>query len=69
MLLVREKTTHTIIIRSSLSKGRGVNTDQYMSMAAEGSWDEVTRVIGQAHSLVHQGGVSRIQSSWRVGTR
>lgn len=35
----------------------------------EGSWDEVMRVIGQAHSLVHQLGVVRIQTSMRVGTR
>ncbi|KDN60613.1 hypothetical protein CSUB01_02112 [Colletotrichum sublineola] len=36
---------------------------------AEGSWDDVFRVIGQAHSLVHQSGVVRIQSSMRVGSR
>ncbi|KAK4459149.1 hypothetical protein QBC42DRAFT_184177 [Cladorrhinum samala] len=35
----------------------------------EGSWDQVFRVIGQAHSLVHQGGVVRVQTSMRVGTR
>ncbi|CCF42063.1 hypothetical protein CH063_12161 [Colletotrichum higginsianum] len=35
----------------------------------EGSWDDVFRVIGQAHSLVHQSGVVRIQSSMRVGSR
>ncbi|KAJ9158436.1 hypothetical protein NKR19_g3290 [Coniochaeta hoffmannii] len=35
----------------------------------EGSWDDVFRVIGQAHSLVHQTGVVRIQTSMRVGTR
>ncbi|KAF6820680.1 hypothetical protein CMUS01_11511 [Colletotrichum musicola] len=35
----------------------------------EGSWDDVFRVIGQAHSLVHARGVVRIQSSMRVGTR
>lgn len=35
----------------------------------EGSWDEVFKVIGQAHSLVHQTGVVRIQTSMRVGTR
>ncbi|KAK2773341.1 cell wall biogenesis protein [Colletotrichum kahawae] len=37
--------------------------------AREGSWDDVFRVIGQAHSLVHQQGVVRIQSSMRVGSR
>ncbi|OIW33661.1 hypothetical protein CONLIGDRAFT_677427 [Coniochaeta ligniaria NRRL 30616] len=35
----------------------------------EGSWDEVFKVIGQAHSLVHQTGAVRIQTSMRVGTR
>ncbi|TAQ90904.1 hypothetical protein B7494_g754 [Chlorociboria aeruginascens] len=28
----------------------------------EGSWDAVMRVIGQAHSLLHQNGVLRIQT-------
>ncbi|KAI0846234.1 YkoF-like protein [Daldinia vernicosa] len=35
----------------------------------EGSWDDVMKVIGQAHSLVHSKGVVRVQSSMRVGTR
>ncbi|KAH7374709.1 YkoF-like protein [Plectosphaerella cucumerina] len=35
----------------------------------EGSWDDVFKVIGQAHSLVHQRNVVRIQTSMRVGTR
>ncbi|KAF2791755.1 cell wall biogenesis protein-like protein Ecm15 [Melanomma pulvis-pyrius CBS 109.77] len=35
----------------------------------EGSWDEVMRVIGQCHSLLHQNGVVRIQSDIRVGSR
>ncbi|TVY80550.1 UPF0045 protein ECM15, partial [Lachnellula suecica] len=35
----------------------------------EGSWDAVMKLIGQAHSLVHQNGVVRIQSDIRVGTR
>lgn len=40
-----------------------------MGTASEGSWDEVMRLIGQAHTLVHQGGVVRVQSDVRVGTR
>ncbi|KAG9521108.1 hypothetical protein KCU99_g5931, partial [Aureobasidium melanogenum] len=36
---------------------------------AEGSWDDVMRVIGQAHSLLHENGVVRIQSDIRVGSR
>jgi uncharacterized protein YqgV (UPF0045/DUF77 family) len=35
----------------------------------EGSWDEVMRVIGQAHCLLHTNGVVRIQSDIRVGSR
>lgn len=35
----------------------------------EGSWDEVMRVIGQAHSMLHASGVVRIQSDIRVGSR
>jgi len=35
----------------------------------EGSWDEVMRVVGQAHSLVHRTGAKRVQTSMRVGTR
>ncbi|KAI1505528.1 PLC-like phosphodiesterase [Biscogniauxia marginata] len=35
----------------------------------EGSWDDVMRVIGQAHSVVHSKGVVRVQTSMRVGTR
>lgn len=35
----------------------------------EGSWDEVMRLVGQAHSVVHEMGVGRVQSSMRVGTR
>lgn len=37
--------------------------------ALEGSWDEVMQVIGQAHSMLHQRGVVRIQSDIRVGSR
>ncbi|KIX93479.1 uncharacterized protein Z520_10899 [Fonsecaea multimorphosa CBS 102226] len=35
----------------------------------EGSWDDVMRLIGQAHTLLHQKGVVRIQSDIRVGSR
>ena len=37
--------------------------------STEGSWDEVMRVIGQAHCLLHANGVVRIQSDIRVGSR
>ncbi|EME44934.1 hypothetical protein DOTSEDRAFT_70850 [Dothistroma septosporum NZE10] len=35
----------------------------------EGSWDEVTKIIGQCHSLLHANGVVRIQSDIRIGSR
>ncbi|KAK3295878.1 YkoF-like protein [Chaetomium fimeti] len=35
----------------------------------EGNWDEVMKVVGQAHSVVHQAGAVRIQTSMRVGSR
>ncbi|KAH8805561.1 hypothetical protein F5884DRAFT_799815 [Xylogone sp. PMI_703] len=35
----------------------------------EGPWDAVTKLIGQAHSLVHQNGVARVQTDIRIGTR
>jgi len=35
----------------------------------EGSWDEVMKLIGQAHTLVHQNGVLRVQTDIRAGTR
>ncbi|KAK7536942.1 YkoF-like protein [Phyllosticta citribraziliensis] len=35
----------------------------------EGSWDDVMRLIGQCHAMLHQNGVVRIQSDIRIGTR
>ncbi|KAM7221418.1 YkoF-like protein [Rhypophila decipiens] len=35
----------------------------------EGSWDQVMRVIGQAHTLILNKGVPRIHTSMRIGTR
>ncbi|KAI0911474.1 YkoF-like protein [Ustulina deusta] len=46
-----------------------VHTMHSAGTTVEGSWDEVMRVIGQAHSVVHARGVVRVQSSMRVGTR
>ncbi|KAF7680411.1 cell wall biogenesis protein ecm15 [Alternaria burnsii] len=37
--------------------------------SAEGSWDDVMRVIGQCHAMLHQNGIVRIQSDIRVGSR
>lgn len=38
-------------------------------MRAEGSWDEVMRLIGQAHVMLHDQGIVRIQTDIRVGSR
>ncbi|KHN99467.1 uncharacterized protein MAM_02320 [Metarhizium album ARSEF 1941] len=35
----------------------------------EGGWDDVMTAIGKAHAAVHEGGVARVQSSVRVGSR
>ncbi|EED14924.1 cell wall biogenesis protein Ecm15, putative [Talaromyces stipitatus ATCC 10500] len=35
----------------------------------EGPWDKVHHVIGQAHTILHQQGVVRIQSDIRSGSR
>lgn len=37
--------------------------------ALEGNWEDVMTVIGKAHTVVHERGVVRVQSSMRVGTR
>ncbi|KAL8990901.1 MAG: hypothetical protein Q9177_000555 [Variospora cf. flavescens] len=34
-----------------------------------GPWDEVMRLIGQAHVMLHKKGVMRIQTDIRVGSR
>ncbi|CAK9439264.1 uncharacterized protein LODBEIA_P34710 [Lodderomyces beijingensis] len=34
-----------------------------------GPWNEVMELIGHMHEVLHEGGVARIQSDIRVGTR
>jgi hypothetical protein len=36
---------------------------------SEGPWDRVHQVIGQAHTILHQQGIVRIQTDIRVGSR
>lgn len=43
--------------------------DGYADFSTEGSWDEVMKVIGQAHVMLHEKGVVRIQTDIRVGSR
>lgn len=35
----------------------------------EGPWDRVYQVIGQAHTMLHQQGILRIQTDIRTGSR
>ncbi|OJJ89043.1 thiamine-binding protein [Aspergillus glaucus CBS 516.65] len=35
----------------------------------EGPWDRVYQVIGQAHTMLHQQGIVRIQTDIRTGSR
>ena len=35
----------------------------------EGNWDAVMRLIGQAHTLLHEQGIVRIQTDIRIGSR
>ncbi|PYI12740.1 cell wall biogenesis protein [Aspergillus sclerotiicarbonarius CBS 121057] len=35
----------------------------------EGSWDQVSQIIGHAHALIHQEGIARIQTDIRITTR
>ncbi|KAL8390564.1 hypothetical protein RB595_009572 [Gaeumannomyces hyphopodioides] len=53
-----------------LLKASGIkHTMHSAGTTVEGSWDEVMKVIGQAHAVVHQKGAQRVQTSMRVGTR
>ena len=61
-------------IKTSLSS-KSTNENHFqqiintISTQTEGPWDEVMRIIGQAHTLLHANGVVRIQSDIRVGSR
>jgi uncharacterized protein (TIGR00106 family) len=40
-----------------------------MRCVTDGSWDDVMRVIGQCHAMLHANGHVRIHSDIRVGSR
>lgn len=40
-----------------------------LKIGAEGTWDDVMRLIGQAHVMLHKKGIVRIQTDIRVGSR
>ncbi|ESZ91140.1 UPF0045 protein ECM15-like protein [Sclerotinia borealis F-4128] len=53
-----------------LMKASGLNYSMHSAgTTVEGSWDQVMRLIGQAHTLVHENGVLRVQTDIRAGTR
>ncbi|CAO2652036.1 Nn.00g003190.m01.CDS01 [Neocucurbitaria sp. VM-36] len=53
-----------------LLKKSGLNYSMHSAgTTVEGSWDDVMRVIGQCHAMLHQNGIVRIQSDIRVGSR
>ncbi|KAF7906928.1 uncharacterized protein EAE98_009502 [Botrytis deweyae] len=53
-----------------LMKASGLSYSMHSAgTTVEGTWDEVMRLIGQAHTLVHQNGVLRVQTDIRAGTR
>ncbi|EKD21143.1 putative cell wall biogenesis protein Ecm15 [Drepanopeziza brunnea f. sp. 'multigermtubi' MB_m1] len=52
-----------------LMKASGLSYSMHSAGTTVGSWDAVMRVIGQAHTLVHQNGVLRVQTDIRAGTR
>ncbi|PMD63844.1 cell wall biogenesis protein-like protein Ecm15 [Hyaloscypha bicolor E] len=52
-----------------LMKASGLSYSMHSAgTTVEGSWDEVMKLIGQAHTLVHQNGVLRVQTDIRAGT-
>ncbi|MCJ1449252.1 MAG: hypothetical protein MMC23_009772 [Stictis urceolatum] len=53
-----------------LMKASGLEYSMHSAgTTVEGSWEVVMRVIGQAHQMLHEKGVVRIQTDIRVGSR
>ncbi|KAF2086336.1 hypothetical protein K490DRAFT_44494 [Saccharata proteae CBS 121410] len=53
-----------------LLKASGLHYSMHSAgTTVEGPWDDVMRVIGQCHAMLHANGVVRIQSDIRVGSR
>lgn len=44
-------------------------TNNAIFFIQEGTWDEVTKVIGQAHSMLHEQGIVRVHTDIRIGSR
>ena len=52
----------------SVPKGKPTSGAR-LKMRPEGPWDDVTRLIGQAHFMLHRKGIVRIQTDIRIGSR
>ena len=65
MLLERRLVYLTYATRSSLKETPLTNTNY----PTEGTWDQVSQIIGFAHTLIHQQGIARIQTDIRITTR
>ena len=62
--------SHEIAEVQRLLKRSGLSYEMNASgTTIEGPWDDVMRLIGQAHSYLHGNGVVRIQTDIRVGSR
>ena len=46
-----------------------VTWERVFDINVEGSWTDVMRLIGQAHVMLHEKGIVRIQTDIRVGSR
>jgi uncharacterized protein YqgV (UPF0045/DUF77 family) len=55
--------------RTRKLKQRQNKEHQSLIDQAEGTWDQVSQVIGYAHTLIHQEGIPRIQTDIRITTR
>ncbi len=53
-----------------LLKASGLSYSMHSAgTTVEGSWDDVFRLMGRAHTILHSNGVVRIQTDIRAGTR
>ncbi|KAI9823040.1 MAG: hypothetical protein M1832_002694 [Thelocarpon impressellum] len=62
--------SHQIAEVQRLMQSSGLSYSMHSAgTTVEGSWDDVMKLIGRAHTLLHEKGVVRIQSDIRVGSR
>ncbi|KAI9734286.1 MAG: hypothetical protein M1834_002390 [Cirrosporium novae-zelandiae] len=57
-------------VQRLLQRSHGIKYSMHSAgTTLEGTWLDVMTVIGQAHALLHQQGILRVQTDIRVGTR